>query len=189
MPRSEDEVVPRCQTRAHIRRRRLQTFSCEFDVDDQHVQGVGPEVVRPPPDHLVEQVGFDASFEHSRKMKGVAELAVFASSEFHVGKESLERSLDRDRLLSRRACLVERVGGKADQDLSGERVVPRVEREQLELQLVEFASRRESGERQACRVAGVIGSRSTSRRHGRDATGRGRRISGHKRATTSGELR
>lgn len=80
---------PCCDTGAHARCGRLLAFSCELDVDDQHVEGVGPKVVRSPPGHLVKQVGVDASFEDSGQMQGVPELAVLRPRSSTSGRNRL----------------------------------------------------------------------------------------------------
>jgi hypothetical protein len=84
-----------------------------------------------PPGDLVEQVRLGAAAQRRRRQDGELELVGLPSAECALGQEPLPDPLQGQRLFPAGPAPVQRVGGRAQEDLAREGVVARMQGREL----------------------------------------------------------
>src|ERR687892_37188 len=141
-------------------------FGCRPYVGHQRWERPEPQVIGAPPAHLVEQSGIYSGPDHRRRPQRVLGLVVLGRRVGPVfGKVALADAFELEGLLPARTALVDGLGGQPQQDLTGERVVLRVQRRESCGDLAELQTAGDARQRHPDRLGPVLGRGSLLLRH------------------------
>jgi hypothetical protein len=120
---------------------------------------VAPEVIALPPDHLAEQVWFQAAAQRRARQHRELDLLVLPDPELAFGRVSLQQPLRPNRVLAADARAIERADGKGHEDLAQERVVRTMQHGNRGGEAERVIALREPGQDAPERLATILGGR------------------------------